>query len=235
MKIQNGFSLKPAAPEVRAAQQDEQLREAAKMYEHQFLNEMIKAMRSTVQQDDGLIKHGMGEKIYSEQLDQQYAQNWTDRGGVGLADLIYNQIKEKYFGADSKHIQGLQHMLPIGPKPQMHGIPAPDSIHMKAIPQAAASGKLGYRFEVPAPASGDFEVRAPMAGRIKNVERLDQSWNSLTLDHGDGLESELTFPGSLADAVTAGAVGLPVEAGQRLGTINANAPVLAWNLDQIQG
>jgi flagellar protein FlgJ len=231
VKIQNGFSLKPATPEAKAAQQDAALRDAAKMYENHFLNEMVKAMRSTVKQEDGLIKHNMGEKIFAEQLDQKYVDNWSQKGGVGLADMIYAQIKEKYFGADSKHIQGLKQMMPIAPKHEMHGIPAVDSIQMKAIPQAPGSSKLGYRFEVPSPTGSPFEVRAPMPGKIAGVEKLDQGWSSVKLDHGGGLRSELTFPGALDQTVTEEAVGRDFEAGQRLGILDSRQPALAWNLD----
>ncbi|NJL26086.1 MAG: hypothetical protein HC902_13580 [Calothrix sp. SM1_5_4] len=47
MKIQSGFSLQPPTAEARAEKQDQQLRDAAKMYETHFLNQMVKAMRLT--------------------------------------------------------------------------------------------------------------------------------------------------------------------------------------------
>ncbi len=51
---------------------DGKLRDAAKMYEQHFLNEMVKAMRATVHRDGGFIQPNMAENIFSEQLDQQY-------------------------------------------------------------------------------------------------------------------------------------------------------------------
>jgi flagellar protein FlgJ len=229
VKIQNGFSLKPPTPEAKAAQQDAQLRDAAKMYESHFLNEMVKAMRSTVGQEDGFIKKNFAEKMFTDQLDQQYVQNWSDRGGVGLADMIYNQIKEKYFAAKQKDLPG-QKMLPIAPKREVHGLESPDSIHMKARPPAGP-GKMGFRFEVPDPSHGGFEVRAPRAGKVVTVNRLDADWSALTLDHGDGLSSELTFPGGVTEL----GAGAAVQAGQRLGILDASRPALAWNLDWTQG
>src|SRR5262245_47892062 len=98
MKIQGSFPLR-TSPEQKLKEQDGQLREAAKMYENHFLNEMVKAMRSTVKHDDGLIKQNFGEKIFSEQLDQQYVDGWANKGGVGLADLIYNQLRERLMPA----------------------------------------------------------------------------------------------------------------------------------------
>lgn len=73
---------------------EKQLRKAAKMYEQQFLGEMIKAMRSTVTESD-LTKPNMAERIYKDQLFDQYAEKWVNNGGNGLADVIYNEIREK--------------------------------------------------------------------------------------------------------------------------------------------
>lgn len=228
MKIQNGISLKPPTAEAKAAQQDSALRDAAKMYENHFLNEMVKAMRSTVNHDDGFMKQNFAEKIFSEQLDQKYVDGWAQKGGIGLADLIYNQIRDQYFAAKQKPLAPTNHMLPIAPKQEFHGI-SPDSIKMKALPLNAPN-KLSYRFEVQDPSTqSQFEVQAPLAGKIAGVERLEQGWNSIRLDHGQGLNSEMTFPGSLAETVT----GASVESGQKLGQLDLARPVLAWNLDWV--
>lgn len=79
----------------RGAKQDDEtrLREAAQMYEEQFLGEMVKAMRRTIPESD-FMKPSSAEKIFREQLDQQYVEAWADKGGIGLADLIVDQIKE---------------------------------------------------------------------------------------------------------------------------------------------
>jgi peptidoglycan hydrolase FlgJ len=228
VKIQNGISLVPQSAEAKLKDQDAHLKDAAKMYETHFLNEMVKAMRSTVHNDDGPIKPNFAEKIFSEQLDQQYVDGWANKGGVGLADMIYSQIKEKYYGSDHKQIQGIQkNMLPIAPQKSPIGIPSTDSIQMKTIPSENPKS-LGYRFEVPDASRGGFEVRSPMAGKLASVERLDQGWNILALDHGDGLTSRMTFPGQVTDS----SIGRELTPGQRLGILDPSRPVLAWNLEQ---
>lgn len=229
MKIQQGFSLKPMEPEAKAAKQDQQLKDAAKMYENHFLNEMVKAMRSTVGQDEGFIHKNFGEKIFSEQLDQQYVEGWSKKGGIGLADMIYTQIKEQYFGGEKQKgmPQLRQQMLPIAPKKELNGLGSPDSIQMKMLPPGG-DGKMSFRFEVQDPSRGGFEVQAPMPGKIEGISSLEQGWNSLRLDHGQGLHSELTFPGQ----VTETGVGTELAAGQKLGTLDSSRPALAWNLEQ---
>lgn len=73
-----------------------QIRNAAKMYEEQFLRQMVKAMRGTVTHSK-MTQPSMAEKIYSEQLDQEYVQQWSSHQGTGLADLIYQDIIDKYY------------------------------------------------------------------------------------------------------------------------------------------
>ena len=36
------------------------------------------------------------EKIFTDQLDDQYADQWTKSGGIGMSQLIYDQLMEKY-------------------------------------------------------------------------------------------------------------------------------------------
>lgn len=73
---------------------DEKLKDVSKLYEQQFLQEMMRAMRSTVDHSE-FSKPSMGEKIYKDQLFDQYAQSWVENGGNGLADMIYRELKDK--------------------------------------------------------------------------------------------------------------------------------------------
>lgn len=73
----------------------EQLNKAAQMYEKHFLNEMVKAMRTSVQKG-GLVQESMGDRIYTQELDQEYVKSWVTKGGVGLSKLIRNQMMEKF-------------------------------------------------------------------------------------------------------------------------------------------
>ena len=44
-----------------------------------------------------LSKRILPKKIYNSELDQQYVEMWGDQGGIGLVDLIYDQMKDKIF------------------------------------------------------------------------------------------------------------------------------------------
>lgn len=219
MKIQNGISLAPLSPEAKQARVENELRGAAKMYETYFLNQMVKAMRSTVDRDHGVMKQNFAEQIFTEQLDQKYVDSWSDRGGVGLADMIYNQIAERFLGGAQKagHLRGV---IPL----KNHG---QDSIQMKSLPTQQGA-KLEYRFEVPNSSGTPNEVLAPMSGQVVKSETLNDGWHLVQLDHGRGMRSELTFPGQRATFMS----GDRVESGRRLGLLDPGRPVMAWKLDQ---
>lgn len=226
MKIQNGYSLKPLSQTEAAEKRDTQLRNAAKMYESHFMNEMVKAMRKTVPREDGLIKHNFAEQIFTEQLDGKYVESWSDKGGIGLADLIYNQLKDRFGGDAGKPIRA-PGALPINPKKEPMGLKPTESIQMRAIPPSNGA-KLEYRFQVQDPTDGvQYEAQAPLPGKVLASESLDDGWNLVKLDHGQGLLTELTFPGSVTNV----SPGTEVQTGQKLGSLDSGRPVLAWKLD----
>lgn len=94
LALPRGVSLKkkPRTPE----ELKKSIREAADQYEKYFLTQMLKAMRATISDKGGMLPAGQGQKIFQEQLDDQYIEAWNKRGGVGYSDLIYNQVIERY-------------------------------------------------------------------------------------------------------------------------------------------
>lgn len=73
---------------------DEKLKKAAQDFEAFFIGAMFKSMRQTVP-DSGLVKKGQGEEIYREMLDAEVATQLSRGKGLGLAELMYSQLKEK--------------------------------------------------------------------------------------------------------------------------------------------
>ena len=74
---------------------DEKMLEAAKGFENQFVRQMITEMRKTVPKSE-LVDETMADDIYRDQLDNQYANMWVNNGGIGLADMIYQQLQDRY-------------------------------------------------------------------------------------------------------------------------------------------
>jgi len=188
-------------------QKNEKVFGAAKMYEQQFLREMVKAMRSTVSESD-LVQKSMGEKIYSEQLDDQYVEQWSDQGGIGLADMIYEHIMERYYPSKSMM------QRPRGPMP----LEKNKNIEMKV--EDKGNNKSSYYFSPP-PDKELNVVTAPWEGRVSSTQ-TNGDRKTITLEHDNGLKSVMTFIGTLTPDLN------QVEAGQRLGLSTKD---LIWALE----
>lgn len=66
----------------------------AREFEAMFTSMMLKAMRKTVG-EGSLVPTSMGEKIYTDMLDSEYAKMTTNHASLGLADLIVKEIGHK--------------------------------------------------------------------------------------------------------------------------------------------
>ena len=74
------------SPEERA-----KLHDAARQFEAIFLNQMVGAMRKTVQ-PNAWMPQSQGEKIYQGMLDSEHAQRMADSNQFGLSDMIYEHL-----------------------------------------------------------------------------------------------------------------------------------------------
>lgn len=68
------------------------LRKVANDFESLFSSMMLRAMRKTVG-ENSLIPIGMGEKIYTEMLDDEYAKMMSTSSTLGLSDLIVKELQ----------------------------------------------------------------------------------------------------------------------------------------------
>jgi Rod binding domain-containing protein len=80
-----GLEAKGSTAQVSRAAQ------VAKEFEAMFTSMMFKAMRGTVK-ESSLIPKNMGESIFTEMLDGEYAKMSSDTGALGLAALIQKEI-----------------------------------------------------------------------------------------------------------------------------------------------
>lgn len=65
--------------------------EAAAQLESLFLNELFKAMRTTVP-DSELIPKSMGEKMFVAMQDDHLAREWALQGGMGIGELMARHL-----------------------------------------------------------------------------------------------------------------------------------------------
>lgn len=222
-------SLKPKGMPLRKVitpeELDQQIRGVAKTYEQQFLREMVKAMRTTVGESD-LINISQGEKIFREQLDQEYADQWGTQGGIGLADLIYDQIMEK-FGSQ----MGLRAEVarPQGPIP----VTEQDQFKIKSVSKSVTSETdLGLTMALERGRAGDSSgiasLVAPWRAEVLGSESLGDGLTSVQMKH-DAIEvgaSESSF-------IFQGVPNLKsqfLNPGEKFATLSPESRLVNWRL-----
>jgi len=87
------------APKKPSGRDPKQLKQAAQQFEAIFLRQMFKEMRATIP-DGGLIKRGNADAIFTDLQDAQAAQMMAARGGIGLTDLMMQQLTSDKSAAD---------------------------------------------------------------------------------------------------------------------------------------
>lgn len=71
---------------------NKELKEASKEFEAFFLQQMLNSMRDTVIRSD-LFGDSREREIYEEMLDEALSEEASEAGGIGLADMIYEEHK----------------------------------------------------------------------------------------------------------------------------------------------
>ena len=212
-------------------ERDAKVDEVARMYEKQFLGEMVKAMRSTVSESE-FTKPSMAEKIYKDQMDEKYVEQWGDTGGIGLSNIIYDQIMQRYFGASTNDTARAE-LRQQGPLKLSNR----DVLKMSEMPserpnQAPLKVEL-KKGRTSNPDAGDkpaaaAQVQAPWDSTLLTQTRLPDGKNAVVLDHGSGFRSTLIFDGVPA----AMKAGQKIDKGTTVGVLSPEINSFFWNLNQ---
>ena len=70
---------------------DRKLVETCRQMESLFINHLFKEMRASIQRS-GFISGGRAEEIYTSMMDAEMAVKLSNRGGIGLADMLMQQL-----------------------------------------------------------------------------------------------------------------------------------------------
>ncbi|WP_413559805.1 rod-binding protein [Bdellovibrio sp. HCB209] len=207
---------------------DEKLKDVSKMYEKHFLGEMMKAMRSTVN-ESGFIQVNQAEKIFREQLDGEYVDKWSEKGGIGLSSLIYDQLIQRYGAQLGIKPKELKPMGPIALNEKSNF-----TAHQFRHP-GRSQDSMSYRISRTAPPvagakaveSSENQVKAPWGGTLRTVRNLVDKQTMLEIEHDNGLKSQVVFKGQLSQIET----GKKVQAGETLGLLSPEANSLYWTVE----
>lgn len=87
-------SLKDSLESVNSDSDDEELMNACKSFESYFVQKIIQQAEETVKSDDE--EEGEYLKYFGDTLTQAYADAITDSGEIGLAQQLYDSMKQNY-------------------------------------------------------------------------------------------------------------------------------------------
>ncbi|MUM76050.1 flagellar biosynthesis protein FlgJ [Pseudodesulfovibrio sp. F-1] len=92
-----------------------QLRQACQSFEAVFISKMWQEMRNTVPKD-GYTKSKQ-EEMYLSMFDKDFAEKMAQAGGIGLADMIYEQLSEKLKETSREALPGAVEIRPLKAQP----------------------------------------------------------------------------------------------------------------------
>ena len=114
------------------------LREACEGFESVFIQKMWEQMRKNVQKSGYL--HSKDEQMYQGMYDAEFSKKMTQAGGIGLADMLYEQLSQRLGESSRSASPGVSPRLPILPAGgSMTGLGA--QIQPLAGPDVAAGQK----------------------------------------------------------------------------------------------
>jgi flagellar protein FlgJ len=208
-----GLKFRPAPP--TPEEQDKLLKKVSADQEKLFLRLMTKGMRTTLNDENSLVPVSAGEKIFREQLDDEYVEHWGNQGGIGLQNIIYDQLLEKFGPAMGikKNVQP-----PKGP------ISFNESAQVKPGAETSPRFKLNYELK---PGMSDRDVLSPWSGTLVGQKKVDAQNTLLELKHGNGVTSRLIFNGQ-PEALK---LGDEIAAGQKVGSLSHEAQSVFWGLE----
>ncbi|SBW00400.1 putative Peptidase M23 family protein [uncultured delta proteobacterium] len=113
--VQKKLSIDAMRKRVSGGPSEEaKLREACEGFESIFLQKMWEQMRKNVKKEGYL--HSKDEEAYQSMFDVELAKKMASAGGIGLADMLYEQLGQKLHNASKTTGSGLMRApLPIDP------------------------------------------------------------------------------------------------------------------------
>lgn len=94
---------------INQEQGDAALRQVAKQFESMFVHMLFKGMRdANAVFEEGNFGHSSGETMYREMYDQQMSLNIAEGKGLGIADMVFRQLKGSDRRAPDLNSEGLR-------------------------------------------------------------------------------------------------------------------------------
>lgn len=73
---------------------DKKLYQSCQDLESVFVSRVLNSMRATISRSE-LLSRGFADDVYESMLYDEYAKSISKSGSIGLADILYKQLKTK--------------------------------------------------------------------------------------------------------------------------------------------
>lgn len=113
----------------RSDSKEKDLREACQNFEAVFISKLWQGMKSTVPKEGYL--HSKQEDQYMSMFDKDFAETMSRAGGIGLADMIYDQLSQKLKETSREALSGGVEIKPIHSEPIALKEPEPIPLNTK--------------------------------------------------------------------------------------------------------
>jgi flagellar protein FlgJ len=99
-----------AAASAAATPREQKLRKVTHQLEGVFVQQLFKAMRETVPQDEGVLTGGSGQDMFTGLLDEHLAAETPQQWNSGLGEALFRQLRGALAksGADATPSSGAQ-------------------------------------------------------------------------------------------------------------------------------
>lgn len=94
---------------------EKELRKACQDFEAVFISKLWQGMKSTVPKEGYL--HSKHEEQYLSMFDKEFAETMSRAGGIGLADMIYDQLSQKLKETSRDALSGGVEIKPLSGGP----------------------------------------------------------------------------------------------------------------------
>jgi flagellar protein FlgJ len=171
----------------------EAVRGAAQQFESYFLQMMLRTMRQTLSQDGPF--DSQGTKMFSEMFDQQVAQSISQSKGLGLADMLVQQMQ---LSLETQSIKAAPRPYDLPPVVQR----SEAQLSEAAVSDASASaGEAGGKAMTPRSFVDKLWSHAVDAAAVLGVSphlllaqaALETGWGKHVLKAADGTDSNNLF------------------------------------------
>ncbi len=219
----------PAAP--RQAHQEAKLKEACRQFESLFLGMLWKEMRKTVDKS-GFLTSSFGEEMFSDMLDQAMADAASKGGSMGIADLLYQQLKPQPPVRPGANVK--EYLRPLKPSPLSPPVEGARLTSGFGLREHPLLGGLREHQGVDLAAPLGTPVKAARPGVVSFAGDKGGYGNLVILEHADGSQSYYAH----LDQVLV-EQGQRLASGQQLGTVGssglATGPHLHFEIRDPQG